>query len=119
MKAKIFLLILLLPIFSWKVSAQVGQIDCSTVELSEIYDGTCTMNSTEWESFYKHKESYIPYNTGVPFQTSPIKTIEVNFNIVQRSDGSGNFHNTQVDKDRLIQLLAWVNQNFAAGAPIM
>jgi hypothetical protein len=117
MKTKIFLLILLLPLFWGNVSAQVGRIDCATLELAETYDGTCITNSDEWENFYRHKESYIPYNNGTPFQSGPIMTIEVNFNIVQRSDGSGNFHNTQADKDRLIQLLAWVNQNFAAGAP--
>lgn len=117
MKTKSLMLILFFVFFSVSVFSQQAIIDCATTAPSEKYDGTCTMNSLEWENFYKHKESYIPFNTGVPFQTGPIKTIEVNFNIIQRSDGSGNFQNTQADKDRLVQLLAWVNQNFAAGSP--
>jgi concanavalin A-like lectin/glucanase superfamily protein len=52
-------------------------------------------------------KSYIP----TPF--TPIKDIQVNFNILQKGDGSGNWKSTPQDLAALDQLAAWVNDYLA------
>lgn len=52
-------------------------------------------------------ESYIPT------AATPIKIVELNFNILQKSDGSGNWKDTQQDRAALQQIADWMNGYYA------
>ena len=48
----------------------------------------------------------------VPTSLTPTKVVEVNFNIVQKSDGTGNWTSTLADLAALGQLKSWANDYF-------
>lgn len=45
----------------------------------------------------------------VPTPLTPLKTVAINFNIVQKSDGTGNWTNSPADLNALRQLASWAN----------
>lgn len=82
-----------------------------------ILNGSCgTDPGGDW-TIYGNLNTYIPRGGASPIQNAPIKTIAVNFNVMQRSDGSSNFQNTSTDRNRLKQILSWVNQFYSSGTP--
>ena len=58
----------------------------------------CSHTSLTYSDRYKIIENYIPLSS------HPAKTIKINFNIIQRNDGTGNFSNTQNDINTLINI---------------
>jgi len=90
-----------------------GQIDiqCGTGLDTLDYHPTpfatnCTKSSSDFHDFYKKKESFIPKADDDPI------IIHVNFNVWQRSDGSGNLIENQETLDRINQIFDWVNGHF-------
>lgn len=62
--------------------------------------------------------TYIPYmNINEPLSNSPIKTIEININIIQKNDGSGNFENNQSTINRFRNVITYVNSFYSNYAP--
>ena len=67
---------------------------------------------------YEHIKSYIPNMDGInALHNQPIKTINVNINILQKDDGSGNFQDNEDTRIRFRQIFAWINQFYSSGAP--
>ncbi|MEP7337580.1 MAG: LamG-like jellyroll fold domain-containing protein [Acidobacteriota bacterium] len=58
-------------------------------------------------SVYATKYGRVAYH--IPYANTPIKTLLVNFNIMQKSDGSGNFQNTSEQIAGFKQQIEWVN----------
>lgn len=83
----------------------------------EVLNGSCgTDPDGDWTT-YGNLATYIPKGGAAAIRNAPIKKIAVNFNVMQKSNGSGNFQNTANDRNRLKQILAWVNQFYSSGAP--
>ena len=117
-----FLLLILIAItfLTINTNAQTdNEVFCATEEPVKIniQDLDCNPDPAGLIQNYWDIETYKPAVVGELFHTTPIKTIEVNFNIFQKSNGTGNYENTEEDKQRLIQMLGWVNDRFAHYAP--
>lgn len=56
-------------------------------------------------------------NLAEPLSNSPIKTIEININIIQKDDSSGNFENNQSTINRFRNVITYVNSFFSNYAP--
>ncbi len=114
-------LILLISVFALNSSfAQTSNNwECGTIMPDNCYDytGSCIMDPTGSWLIYNDPHTFTPYNDNLLLHNSPIKTIEVNFNIFQRSDGTGNYQNTPEDKAWLISILEWVNSFYSAYHP--
>ncbi len=67
---------------------------------------TCTKNSTVYLAKYKRKESWLPD------ANMPVKTLHINFNIWQKSDGTGNFVDNPATRARFMQIAAWINNKY-------
>lgn len=95
-------------LISLSYSQEVDPIECGTnfFDMSNPRSTDCSLNSSDWEDFYKHKESYIPNETDEPI------IVHVNFNVWQRSDGTGNLIENQQTLDRIHQIFEWVNGHF-------
>lgn len=120
MKKFVFIcMVIAIFVFQKASFSQDAPISCTTEIPSNYFDNpaSCSPQSFEWVNFFSRKESWVPFNNGIPMSNSPVKTIEINFNIFQRSDGSGNFQDTPSDKARLLLILEWVNQRYSGGAP--
>ncbi|MDP2423260.1 MAG: T9SS type A sorting domain-containing protein [Bacteroidales bacterium] len=62
--------------------------------------------------------TYIPnLDPNYPLHNPTIKTIQVNFNIIQKNDSSGNFPNNQTTIDRMKTIIGWVNSFYSNYAP--
>ncbi len=48
---------------------------------------------------------------------SPVKVIEINFNIFQKNDGTGNFQNTESDKHILLSMVDRLNEIYSSICP--
>lgn len=67
---------------------------------------------------YGHIKSYIPcMDSSNAFYNPPIITIDVNINIIQKNDGSGNFQDNEETRKRLRKIIGWINQSYSGGAP--
>ncbi len=93
----IFLLLML------NFSALKAQLLPDQVVPATVVGTTCTNNS----SAYNNKYGRLSY--WVPAANTPIKTVKINFNIIQHSNGSGNFQNTISELNRLNQIAAWAS----------
>jgi len=80
-------------------------------------DLDCTPDPNGDIQTYWNVETYKPMMDGQFLHDCPITTIELNFNIWQRSDGSGNFHNTTEDKAALLEVLDMINYRYAHYGP--
>jgi len=71
----------------------------------------CSQQSADF-AYYNNIANYIPTTN------TPVKVINVAFNIFQKGSGTSNFKNTPADKQKLIQMLSWINDNYnASDAP--
>ncbi|HKR03396.1 MAG TPA: T9SS type A sorting domain-containing protein [Bacteroidia bacterium] len=82
-----------------------------TINQDEIYTPTgsasCPSSSTAYLTKYGRISNY------VPDATTPVKTVLVNFNIFQKTNGSANFSATQqADVNRLNQIFLWIKNDF-------
>lgn len=88
-----------------------------------IYDECGTTDKTmEKEQkllspLFSNLHDFIPWNTGGgnPLNNQPQKVVELNFHIIGRPNGSGNF--TPDDISRFENIMAWVNQWYSSGEP--
>ena len=86
--------------------------------VDENYDGNRGQTSTITNPKYGHIKSYVPNMDGVnAFHNPPIKTINVNINILQKDDGTGNFQDNEDTRERFRQIIVWINQFYSSGAP--
>jgi len=103
------------------LNAQNPDSCCQLMESPEslqMFNGSCSTDPHgEWE-VYRNMNTYIPtMNPLAPFSNSPIKTIEININIIQKDDGSGNFENNQNTIDRLTNIIGYINSFFSNYSP--
>jgi hypothetical protein len=94
---------------------------CQLIESPEpvmMYNGSCNTDPYgEWE-IYRNMNTYIPdMNPSAPLRHPPIKTIDININIIQKNDGSGNFEENQNTVDRLTNMIGYVNSFFSGYSP--
>lgn len=54
-------------------------------------------------------QPYGSMQTYIPTAATPVKTVAVNFNIMQKDDGSGNWTTSTADLNALRQFAAWIN----------
>lgn len=69
-------------------------------------DGTCSNSSTSYTSKYND----LSYN--IPDENTPIKTILVNINVFQKTNGTGNWEDIPDHIDRLNQVIDWVSDKY-------
>ena len=67
--------------------------------------------------FYNDLDTWIPRGGSLPLQNSPIKVIQLNINIFQKTNGTGNFQNTTQDRQILIDLINQINQIYSSIVP--
>ncbi|MBR4146962.1 MAG: hypothetical protein IKU00_03595 [Bacteroidales bacterium] len=68
--------------------------------------------------YYGNLNQYIPdMDISKPLHVPPIKTIRLNINVIQKSNGTGNFENNETTRVRLRQILEWINQRYDRFAP--
>lgn len=72
-----------------------------------VPDANCQRLSPD----YSGKYNELTFN--IPDENTPIKTILVNFNVFQKSDGTGNWQNTPDHINRLNQIIEWASQNYS------
>ena len=67
---------------------------------------------------YGHIKSYIPnMDSTLPFHNPPIKTINVNINILQKDDGSGNFQDNEDTREMFRRIFEWINGFYSSYEP--
>jgi hypothetical protein len=71
----------------------------------------CQHTSTAYRFKYNRLESYIPDST------TPVKTVQLNFIIFQKGDGTGNYQDTPDDHLKLDTILEWVNGFYERNRP--
>ncbi|PJB55953.1 MAG: hypothetical protein CO098_15290 [Bacteroidetes bacterium CG_4_9_14_3_um_filter_41_19] len=81
-----------------------GNTESNHSKQTDVVD--CSKTSDTWTNIYKTKEHY------TPGPDMPIKTLHVNLNIWQRSDGTGNLSNIPEHIARLEQIMEWVNMKY-------
>ena len=72
---------------------------------------TCNHISPAFKNKYGRMETYIPDSN------TSVKTIQLNFIVFQKNDGSGNYQNTKEDKAKMDSLLWWVNGFYSHNIP--
>ena len=107
----LLLSILIIPFFT--AFSQSGDDFCY-IEQSELDDyenknGNCNTNLNGDFAFYDDLDTYIPFFDNDPLHNPPLKTLRVNINIFQKSDGTGNYPNNQETIDGMKQIITWVN----------
>ena len=75
---------------------------------SQVPEGAvgCNRNSSVYNNFYRHLESYIPTSATVE------KIIHVNLIIWQEDDGTTNWQDTPEHRARLNQIINWTNNQW-------
>jgi parallel beta-helix repeat protein len=115
MKAKLIILnsILLLNLLHFtELTAQELVCANGIVDYPRQIDiSDCSKTSQTFIDFYKNKEYFIPN------ENIPIKTLHVNINIWQRSDGTGNLQNIAEHRNRLQQIIEWANGEYETNSP--
>ncbi len=81
-----------------------GQLLPDQIVAPSVMGTTCNNSS----SAYNNKYGRISY--WVPASSTPVKIVKINFNIIQHTNGSGNFQNTVSEINRLNQIADWVTQ---------
>lgn len=87
--------------------AQPPGWDCATGIQGAPRIQNCSEASADWMNIYRHKETWIPDSVA-----TPIKTLHVNINIWQRSDGTGNMYDTPTNRTRFEQIEIWLNDKY-------
>ncbi|MDY0078777.1 MAG: hypothetical protein RBR87_16025 [Bacteroidales bacterium] len=108
---RIYLKLLGIIIFTFFYSESIQSQNpvCGNSELyhpKETDISDCSKLSDSWLNIYKTKEHY------VPSPDMPVKTLHVNLNIWQRTDGTGNLSNIPEHINRLKQIMEWVNMKY-------
>ncbi len=86
-----------------------SQFNDTVIAPSVIKSAVCpNPNSSAFNSRYKNAETFIPV------VSQPHKTINVNFNIFQKLDHSGNFQENPTDLARLNQIFNWFNSMYSS-----
>ncbi|HDL02143.1 MAG TPA: hypothetical protein ENH23_07925, partial [candidate division Zixibacteria bacterium] len=116
----IFILTLAFIVFG-HIAISQDSISCNLQEIyyaNHFLSGSCSPDQNgDWET-YRNMNTYIPdMNPDHPLQNPPISTIQINFNIIQKDDGSGNFPNNQATNDRLKAMIEHVNSFYEHYAP--
>ncbi len=106
-----FKLSLLLVLFLFSGITTYSQFTCGGgISEDDTYlvplNGSCDKASLD----YSNKYNTLEYN--IPDANTPIKTIMVNINVFQKTDGSGNWQNTPDHIARLEQVISWVNSKY-------
>ena len=83
-----------------------------TVPPPEVGNTDCEKESTAYSEKYVKKESWLPD------ADMPIKTLYINFNIWQKSDGTGNFVDNPATHARLKKIAKWINDKYEHVNPI-
>lgn len=83
-----------------------AQFNCGTSEPPPSSSKT-TASCSKQLSAYKTKYGRASYH--VPDANTPVKTILVNFNVMQKSDGTGNYANTPDQIAGFHQVIEWLN----------
>lgn len=118
MKRHFYLILILTAQVLWPFITFGQDIDscCHIFEVHETsmgYSGNCIPDSNGDWLFYKNMNTYIPYmNLAEPLSNSPIKTIEININIIQKDDSSGNFENNQSTINRFRNVITYETHFF-------
>ena len=122
---RLFLLIILTICGIFVAKAQV-EYSCTTgMENTDAIpfppsssNGTCQpMPNGLWEQ-YKDMNQYIPdMDATKPLHVPPIKTIRVNINIIQKDDGTGNFEDNEITRERLRTVFGYINNFYSHRAP--
>ncbi|TXK36698.1 hypothetical protein FVR03_17110 [Pontibacter qinzhouensis] len=63
--------------------------------------------------FYSNLKTWVPKGGDLPLQNAPLKVMQLNFNIFQRSDSSGNFQDTPEDRAALLHYIARLNEIYS------
>ncbi len=122
---RLFLLIILTISGIFVAKAQV-EYSCTTgMENTDaipfppsLSNGTCQpMPNGLWEQ-YKDMNQYIPdMDATKPLHVPPIKTIRVNINVIQKDDGTGNFEDNEITRERLRTVFGYINDFYSHRAP--
>lgn len=122
---RLFLLIILTICGIFVAKAQV-EYSCTTgMENTDAIpfppsssNGTCQpMPNGLWEQ-YKDMNQYIPdMDATKPLHVPPIKTIRVNINVIQKDDGTGNFEDNEITRERLRTVFGYINDFYSHRAP--
>ena len=110
---------LLVLVFEFS-SSQSLTFDCQIEDqIDNLYNknGDCGTNLLGDFQFYDDIDTYIPNFDGEPLHNPPMKKINININIFQKSDGTGNFPDNEETRDRFRQILIWVNNIYKVGVP--
>lgn len=92
-------------------SAQTPPVLANDVVIPQEPSGK-TQSCGKSSSAYATKYGRVAYH--IPDANTPIKTLLVNFNIMQKSDGSGNFQNTPERIAGFKQQMDWLNGFYSA-----
>lgn len=119
-KSAIYLLLAVLFMLYMDANGQVDftcqmQDSCS---YDFIESGVCTPDQNGCWAFYRNMNTYIPFlDPAYPLQNPTIMTIQVNINIIQKNDSSGNFPNNQTTIDRMTSIIGYVNSFYSSYSP--
>ena len=108
---------LLLLIISVNLFPQSELIFDVVEEFPELKNGSCGTNTSGDYAYYYDPNTWIPRMDQEPLHNSPIKYIQLNINVFQRSDGTGNFQDTPQDKQVLIDFVNTWNSMYSSIAP--
>lgn len=111
-----FISLIVCIIFSMQLLAQEENLpfwdEVYTVPV--LKNSTCSTNSAGDYLFYGNLNTWIPRGGSLPLQNSPTKVVQLNFNVFQKTDGSGNFQNTEQDRQALLMLVDRINQLYGS-----
>lgn len=83
-----------------------------------LHSGNCMPVDTGLWTYYYNINSHIPdMDSLFPLHVPPIKTINVNINIIQKDDGTGNFEESENTRQRFVQIFEWINNFYSSRAP--
>lgn len=75
------------------------------------------MDNSSWE-YYRNLDRYIPdMDSTKPLHVPPIKNVNLNINIIQKDDGTGNLSNNYDTRRRLREMISWINARYARYSP--
>lgn len=81
-------------------------------------NGTCQLNEFGLWEVYNDMNLYIPnLDSLLPLHVPPIKTVQLNVNIIQNADGTGNFEDNQVFRSRMRAIINNINNIYSCYAP--
>lgn len=108
MKRSIIILVLIFSLAVIFTLKSYSQFTCGGAMPSEEIppDGNCSYSSISYSSKYND----LSYN--IPDENTPIKTILVNINVFQKTNGTGNWQNIPEHIDRLNQVIECVSDKY-------